>query len=206
MSETRLKAIYARKSTRKYNNKKPPKEKIEKIIKAGMWAPSPKNIQPWRFLVVDDKTKIETIAKILERRIRYLSEESAAKGVMRKDLILAQETVKIIKQLPVLIFIFLTSDSYRIHDDGVNWELNERDIEVTHIMSIGAAIQNMLLEATDEQIDSLWMGDFFYAYNEIKEYLGKKGTLLAVVGFGYGINDKSERSTRRKFQEVVEYI
>ena len=88
----------------------------------------------------------------------------------------------------------------------MNWELNARDIEVTHIMSIGAAIQNMLLEATDEQIDSLWMGDFFYAYNEIKEYLGKKGTLLAVVGFGYGINDKSERSTRRKFQEVVEYI
>jgi len=58
-------AIHKRVSIRKYaeNNKPIPKEKIEKIIEAGRRAPSWGNVQPWRFLVIQDT---EQIAKMGE--------------------------------------------------------------------------------------------------------------------------------------------
>lgn len=57
------------------------------------------------------------------------------------------------------------------HEDGVRWKLCAKDVECTNIMAVGVAIENMLLRATDMGIDSLWMGDIFYAYNELVEFL-----------------------------------
>jgi len=39
------------------------KEKIIKVLEAGRRAPSWGNVQPWRFIVVQDKAKIEELAK-----------------------------------------------------------------------------------------------------------------------------------------------
>jgi len=47
-------AINSRRSIRKYQTTLMPHDDIEKIILAGMQAPSPKNRQPWRFI---DKLK-----------------------------------------------------------------------------------------------------------------------------------------------------
>ncbi len=51
-------AIRERRSVREYQDKEIPKEDIEKILEAGRWAPSGRNTQPWKFIVVtDDRTK-----------------------------------------------------------------------------------------------------------------------------------------------------
>ena len=56
-------AILKRTSIRRWNPKPVEKEKIEKVLAAGRRAPSWGNTQPWRFIVVQDKAKIEEIAK-----------------------------------------------------------------------------------------------------------------------------------------------
>ncbi|MDD3053108.1 MAG: nitroreductase family protein [Endomicrobiaceae bacterium] len=57
--------ILNRKSVRKYTAQKVEQDKIDTIIKAGMSAPSAMNKQPWEFIVISDKKKLEDIAKIL---------------------------------------------------------------------------------------------------------------------------------------------
>lgn len=52
-----LEAIYQRKSTRNFRNVKISKAVIKEIICAGIQAPSPKNDQPWHFVVIDEKEK-----------------------------------------------------------------------------------------------------------------------------------------------------
>jgi len=59
MNET-LKNILARKSINTFSDKPISKENLELLLKAGMAAPSGKDIRPWRFIVVTDK---ETLAK-----------------------------------------------------------------------------------------------------------------------------------------------
>lgn len=54
-------AILTRRSIRTYTDKPVDKEIIEKIINAGIWAPSACNVQGWRFIVIDNKDVLNQI-------------------------------------------------------------------------------------------------------------------------------------------------
>ena len=56
--------IFKRRSIRRFENKPVEPEKIERILKAGMQAPSAHNLQPWEFLVVTDTEKREAVSKM----------------------------------------------------------------------------------------------------------------------------------------------
>ncbi len=53
-----LKAIHTRKSIRKFLDREIPPEVIRQVLQAGIRAPSGGNRQPWRFVVVTDRSKI----------------------------------------------------------------------------------------------------------------------------------------------------
>ena len=56
-----LPEILSRQSIRAYNKKKVNNKVLERILKAGIHAPSAKNRQEWRFIVVRDKEKKDKI-------------------------------------------------------------------------------------------------------------------------------------------------
>ena len=58
-----MEAIYKRRSIRRYQNKAIPEDLIQKILKAGMNAPSAGNEQPWYFVWVDDREILDQIPK-----------------------------------------------------------------------------------------------------------------------------------------------
>lgn len=55
--------IMTRSSVRSYQDKPVEKDKIEKLLRAGMAAPSAMNKQPWHFVVVTDKKELTDIAE-----------------------------------------------------------------------------------------------------------------------------------------------
>lgn len=57
--------IFARKSVRKYLPKPVEKEKLELLLKAGMAAPSGKDVRPWEFVVIDDRAVLDSMAAVL---------------------------------------------------------------------------------------------------------------------------------------------
>ncbi len=59
-----LEAIFTRRSIRHFLDKPVEKEKIKKAIEAAHWAPSGKNNQPWRFVVVKNKDLREKLAEL----------------------------------------------------------------------------------------------------------------------------------------------
>ncbi len=59
-----MNAIFSRTSVRKFLNKEIPHEILEKILKAGMQAPSAHNFCPWEFLVVQNPQDKEAISKM----------------------------------------------------------------------------------------------------------------------------------------------
>jgi nitroreductase len=56
-----INTILNRRSIRKYKDKKIPAEIINNLLKAAMYAPSAFNMQPWEFIVIDDKAVFENI-------------------------------------------------------------------------------------------------------------------------------------------------
>jgi nitroreductase len=59
-----VKEIYSRRSIRKYTNERISDDILEKILKAGMNAPSARNTKPYEFVVVRDKDKLDVLASV----------------------------------------------------------------------------------------------------------------------------------------------
>lgn len=58
-----INTILTRRSIRKYKTQQIPADKINILLKAAMYAPSAFNLQPWEFLVIDDKDAFQNIIK-----------------------------------------------------------------------------------------------------------------------------------------------
>lgn len=58
-----MEAIFHRVSIRKYQERIVEQEKIEKLLRAAMAAPSACNQQPWEYYVVTDKRKIKELSE-----------------------------------------------------------------------------------------------------------------------------------------------
>lgn len=58
-----IEAIFKRRSVRDYVKKEIEDEKIEILLKAGMYAPSAGNEQPWHFIVIKNKDVLSKLAE-----------------------------------------------------------------------------------------------------------------------------------------------
>jgi nitroreductase len=59
-----LEAIFSRRSVRRYEERPVSEELVNKLLAAGMNAPSARDGRPWQFVVIDDRTMLEEIARI----------------------------------------------------------------------------------------------------------------------------------------------
>jgi len=193
-----IQAITNRRSIRKYEKRDVPRSMIEEILKAGILAPSSKNRQPWRFVVVTGNAKTEMLAEMkkgLEREAQIpLLPESA------KHLKAAEYTLTIMEQAPVAIFIV---NALGI-DINAQITPEERIYEICNAQSIGAAIENMTLTATDLGLGSLWICDTYFAYKELSEWLQADGELFAAMTVGYADEAPSARP-RKDMRDIVEW-
>jgi len=56
-------AIFKRRSIRMYKEQEVPQEFVEKVLRAGMNAPSAGNEQPWQFIVIKEKDTLEELSR-----------------------------------------------------------------------------------------------------------------------------------------------
>ena len=193
-----IEVIEHRRSIRKYKDTPIPPSAVEEIIRAGTLAPSSKNRQPWRFVVVEGKSKIQLLEAMeqgLEReKSRPLLPESA------KYISGAVKTLDIMRQAPVIILI--------INPLGLSLNrvltAEERVYELCNAQSVGAAVENMCLTATDLGLGSLWICDTYFAYEELCDWLCAEGTLVAALAVGYADENPSPRP-RKPLTDVVEW-
>lgn len=60
-----LESIMNRKSVRLYTSDPVSRDQLETLVKAAMAAPSAVNKQPWAFVVIDDRAKLDALAGLL---------------------------------------------------------------------------------------------------------------------------------------------
>jgi len=59
-----LEGIFTRRSIRKYTEREITHDHIETILKAGMYAPSARNEQPWHFIVITEKDILNSVKNV----------------------------------------------------------------------------------------------------------------------------------------------
>ncbi|MFI3262475.1 MAG: nitroreductase family protein [Rikenellaceae bacterium] len=60
-----LDTIHSRKSVRSYTEQQISQEELLTLVKAGMAAPTGKNVQPWELIVVTDREKLDYLSGVL---------------------------------------------------------------------------------------------------------------------------------------------
>lgn len=83
-----MNSIFTRRSVRQYQDKKVETEKVERILRAAMQAPSAVNQQPWEFIVIDDKATIEKAAQF-SPYAKMLLEAPLAIVILEKQNVIA---------------------------------------------------------------------------------------------------------------------
>ncbi len=63
-----LEGIYTRRSVRSYTDEPVTREEVLEILRAGSWAPSGLNNQPWRFVVIRDDEVRSRLAQLTKYR------------------------------------------------------------------------------------------------------------------------------------------
>lgn len=194
-----ISAIYDRRSVRKFLDTPIAKEDIIEIIQSGIKAPSSKNRQPWKFIVVQGKEKEEMLEAFRQGIVRE-ENGNALLPQSRQHIAAAKYTIDIMESAPVTVFVVNSLGKSFLAD----LTPEERVYEICNIQSISAAVQNMLLAATEKGIGSLWICDIYFAYAELCEWLQSEGELVAAVAFGYP-NEFPQARPRKNFEDVVEW-
>ena len=192
-------AIYNRRSIRRYRKENLSREIINQILDAARMAPSGKNRQPWKFLVLSGHEK-EAFLAAMHRGIEREKNGRAFLPDSKYGLGDAENTLRIMREAPVTVAVLNTNGKNPF--DSVT--ADERIAEIVDTLSIGAAIENMLLKAEEMGIGTLWIANTCFAYEEMVEYLQTEHQLVGAVAMGYADEAPGARP-RKSLEEVVEY-
>jgi nitroreductase len=182
-------AISQRRSIRRFKDTPISDDIIIKILTSATQAPSGKNRQPWRFIVIKEDKRPEMI-RIMRESLTKIKEQGG-------DLGSSEWTTNSMEKAPITIFIF---NPYAENTSGQGHTSNVVDVQST-----GAAIQNMLLAAQELGIGTLWICDVFYAYSELCEWIGETHEMIAAVSLGYPDESPNARP-RKPVGEVTKWL
>ena len=202
--------IYGRRSIRKFKEEMLPLEVIDEILDAGRVAPSGNNKQPWRFLVYAGEKKAQMLAAMEKgvKRERQGAKEQDGGGARlaaffsdkRYGTAVIATTLRVLQNAPVVVMVM--NPSGRSPFEGATGQ--DRVSELIDTLSIGGAVENMLLRAKELGIGTLWVGETFWAYQELEQFLAQPGQLVCAVALGYADEEPAPRP-RKELQEIVEY-
>lgn len=188
--------IRTRRSVRSFKSDKISQNTINELLVSAMCAPSPKNRQPWEFAVCTGETKLKIVKVFKDKILKDLSESPENKALQ-----MAMETVYIMQVAPVLILVYYDGICLKKYaGDSKSWRLLSPQVECCDIQAIGAAIQNLLLEAHSRNISGLWVCDILYAYDEISKIMDSNKTFIAGVILGYA--NEEPAMPKRNFNKI----
>jgi nitroreductase len=183
-----IKAIEERRSIRKFQDKIVSNETIERLLELAAKAPSGKNRQPWRFIVLQNKSKNELV-NIMADAANLLKKQNKPIGSL-------ELSINSINEASAIVLAFNAFSNFE--EDYNHYRL------LTDTQSIGAAVQTMLLAAQAFGLGTLWICDVFYCDIEICSWLNRKDELIAAVAIGYP-NQSPNPRPRKLLQEVTEW-
>lgn len=191
--------IFTRRSIRKFSKQDVPISLINEMLNAARMAPSAKNRQPWRFIVLSGEHKTE-FERCMERGLIREEFDSSLLPKSCFGIPDAKNTLRIMREAPILIVIINSNGT----SPFIPIDSDDRVAEICDMLSIGAAVQNMLLMAENLGLGTLWIANTCFAYSELTEFLKTDRQLVGAIAVGYADEVPTVRP-RKSIEEITEY-
>ncbi len=180
--------IKHRRSCREFSDETISREKVELLINDAVWVPSGSNNQPWRFVVITDKSLMKRYSDAAKEN--WLLNLGKNPHMRQYEEYMKDPDYNIFYNAPVLVIIYGNTESY--------W----------HVYDCSMVAYNLHLLAEESGLGCCWIG---FAHNifaelDIKMELGIPDNyqLVApvIIGNPAGPRTSSENPNKRKPFEV----
>ena len=143
--------LTARRSIRAFRPEAVPREVIDELVEAACLAPAPHHSRPWRWVVVDTDASKRALADGMGARWREDLESDGVEAAQIDELV-ARSHEKL-TGAPALVLGCLTWDGLDRYPD----EARQRAEWGMALLSLGAAVENLMLAATEAGLASCWV-------------------------------------------------
>lgn len=192
--------VQERRSVRKFQSAPVSRALIADILKIALWAPSPHNVQPWRFTALFDASDKARLADAMAARLRIdlQRDGTPADSIDRQT----SRSYWRVTSAPVVLVCSLVSDGLVAYEDerrtGLEWQMA--------VQSVGAVLQTLFLVAASRDVGTCWMAAPMYCPDEVKLSLTLPDEYVpqALVLAGYPEAPGQVRN-RRSFEEIVDF-
>lgn len=199
-------AILKRRSIRNWKPVPVEKEKVEKVLEAGRRAPSWGNTQPWRFIVVQDKTKIEALAKSAGGQPHVKNAPvvivccGVADSLSRK---MHREALKQLMDAGVMDWTEDILDNVVLGSDQfAPYRLGEQVMTIKAGEQIMIAAAYMTLEALNQGLGTCWVGAISPKDTHLAMNLPKDLFVHDLILLGYPGEDPKPRP-RKALDKII---
>lgn len=141
--------ILQRRTTRKFQEKQVPQELLEKVLDAGIYAPSAHNQQSWHFVALCDSQTLRELSTACKKQA-----QNDPDTMIRS--MASQEQFDVFYHAPVLILVCGAMDN------------------MMPIVDCAAATENMLLAAESLGLGTCWNGFLSYLFSSEKGLKAQK--------------------------------
>lgn len=185
-----LDIIVERRSVFDFQSTAVPRERIERALRAAVWAPNHKLTEPWRFIVVGMQTKrrlSQVYARIKQEDVPVNIAPEALREIGRKaeSKLMGKPTVMAVTCV--------------VSEDRI---LDREDYAATC-----CAIQNIMLAAWEDGIGMQWSTSSLIEEAEALSVLGVDSECEQVVGFLYaGFAERVPKSKRKPAFELTTWL
>jgi F420 biosynthesis protein FbiB-like protein len=177
--------VEARRSIRSFAPERVARADLDALIEAACLAPAPHHSRPWRFVVVDTDDAKHALAKGMGARWRA-DLESDGVAVARVDE-LVEASHRKITSAPALVLGCLTWDGLDRYPDAER----QRAEWGMALLSLGAAVENLMLSATDRGLASCWIAAPIFCPEEARDALALPTEWLPHAMVMVGVPDPS---------------
>ncbi len=221
-----MQAFRERKSTRVFTARPVSREDVSRVIAAGIMAPSKGNCQIWEFVgVTGDKKK--AMDKMLFNLLKTdlipsmtLGESDlstpgeAFQKAERRNRQNREEIIRLLSPSGLSFETFMLEGTFTFFNAPVAILVFVDEVfskDLPHILSVGAAVQNMLLAATEMGLGTCWIGGVWRYTREIRSLLNipENKKLLSAVAMGHPDTDSPMchyKSSRDDISEFIRWI
>ncbi|MBO5238756.1 MAG: nitroreductase family protein [Lachnospiraceae bacterium] len=176
-----IECIKTRRSCRKFKEEAVPHEILEEVVGTATYAPSWKNTQITRYIVVEDKEKLQKIASDCVLNFEY--------------------NMKTISRCPVLVVVTMVKNRSGFEKDGSYTTSKEDRWEM---FDAGIATQTFCLAAHEKGLGSVIMGIFDEAKIAEVVNIPEGQQVAALVAIGYPIF-QPEAPKRKEVSELLSF-
>jgi nitroreductase len=171
--------VRGRRSTRRYLPTPIEPEKLRACLEAARLAPSAHNVQPWRFVVVDEPALKDRLA------------EEAFSGIFSGS--------KFAAKAPLLLVLLAKRDFIAHHIGGRIQRIPY------YYIDLGIAGEHIVLQAEELGLATCWMG--WFNRRRVRRVLNvpRRFKVVAMMPLGYAEKRPAREPPRKTFEEIVAF-